>query len=34
SQAEIEAVIAYIKSFWTEEQRLIQAERTLQKMNQ
>ena len=27
---EIEAVIAYIKTMWTEEQRLIQAERTLQ----
>lgn len=29
SEEEIEAVIAYIKSMWTEEQRLIQAERTL-----
>lgn len=29
SEDEIVAVIAYIKTFWTEEQRLVQAERTL-----
>jgi len=34
SQEEIKAVIAYIKSLWSEEQRLIQAERTLQIMSQ
>lgn len=34
SEAEIGAVIAYIKSFWSEEQRLIQAERSLQVANQ
>lgn len=30
TQEEIVAVVAYIKTFWTEEQRLMQAERTLQ----
>jgi mono/diheme cytochrome c family protein len=34
SQEDIGAVLAYIKSFWTEEQRMIQAERTLQIANQ
>ena len=34
SQDEIEAVIAYIKSFWSEDQRIIQAERSLQVANQ
>lgn len=34
SDDEIEAVVAYIKTFWTEEQRLLQAERTLQMENQ
>lgn len=29
SEAEVLAVIAYIKTMWTEEERLIQAERTL-----
>jgi mono/diheme cytochrome c family protein len=29
SDAEIAAVVAYLKTLWTEEQRLIQAERTL-----
>jgi len=34
TQEEIGAVVAYIKTFWTEEQRMIQAERTLQVANQ
>ena len=34
SLQEIESVIAYLKTFWTEEQRLIQAERTLQTAKQ
>lgn len=34
SQEEIETVVAYIKTFWTEEQRMIQAERTIQVANQ
>ena len=34
TQEEITAVVAYIKTLWTEEQRTIQAERTLQIANQ
>lgn len=34
TQEEITSVVAYIKTFWTEEQRMIQAERTLQIPNQ
>jgi len=33
TQEEITSVVAYIKTFWTEEQRMIQAERTLQIAN-
>lgn len=34
SDAEIEAVVAYLKTFWTEEQRMMQAERSLQAESQ
>lgn len=34
NEQEIEAVLAYIKTMWTEEQRLIQAQRSLQVQQQ